>query len=79
VNLISLRFASASARRNARKNSKFEFSKFSTLGAQHIGQGTQSYFCYGERLSFAEIYISKFDMVNDSDSNFGSSLGDVLV
>jgi hypothetical protein len=49
------------------------------LGAQHIGQGIQSYFCYGERLSFAEIYISKFDMVNDLDSNFGSSLGDALV
>jgi hypothetical protein len=37
VTLISFRFASASVRRNARKNSKFEFSKFSTLGAQHIG------------------------------------------
>jgi hypothetical protein len=36
VILISPRFASASARRNARKNSKFKFSKFSTLGAHHI-------------------------------------------
>jgi hypothetical protein len=41
VKLISNRFASASVRRNARRNSKFEFSKFSTLGAQHNGQGTQ--------------------------------------
>jgi hypothetical protein len=39
VKLISFDLLSASARRNARKNSKFEFSKFSTLGAQHIGQG----------------------------------------
>jgi hypothetical protein len=31
------RFSSASARRNARKNSKFDFSNFSTLGAHHIG------------------------------------------
>jgi hypothetical protein len=46
---------SASVRRNARKNFKFEFLKFSTLGDQHIGQGVLSYFCYKERRSFAEI------------------------
>jgi hypothetical protein len=44
-------------RRNVRKKFKFEFLKFSTLGDQQIGQGFQSYFCYRERLSFAEIYI----------------------
>jgi hypothetical protein len=37
VKLISTRFASASVRRNARKNSKFEFFKIATLGAHHIG------------------------------------------
>jgi hypothetical protein len=37
VKLIQFGFASASVRQNARKNSKFEFSKFSTLGAHHIG------------------------------------------
>jgi hypothetical protein len=58
VKLDLPRFASASARRNARKNSKFDFSKFSSLGAHHIGQGTQAYFCCSERLSFAKIYIS---------------------
>jgi hypothetical protein len=42
-------------RRNARKRFKFEFLKFSTLGDQHNGQGFQSYFCYKEMLSFAEI------------------------
>jgi hypothetical protein len=30
-------------------------------------------------MSFAEIYISKFDLVSVSDSNFGSSLGDVPI
>jgi hypothetical protein len=30
-------------------------------------------------MSFAKIYISKFDMVSVSDSNFGSSLSGVLV
>jgi hypothetical protein len=79
VNSISFDFLSASVRRNARKSLKFEFLKFSTLGDQHIGQGFQIYFCYQEWFSFAEIYISKFDMVNDSDSNFGSSLGDAPV
>jgi hypothetical protein len=49
------------------------------LGGQHIGQGFQIYSCYQEWFSFAEIYISKLDMVNDSDSNFGSSLGDAPV
>jgi hypothetical protein len=50
-----VRFLSASVRRNARKSLKFEFLKFSTLGAQHISQGILSYFCFKERRSFAEI------------------------
>jgi hypothetical protein len=33
----------------------FEFLKFFTLGAQHISQGFQRYFCDQERLCFAEI------------------------
>jgi hypothetical protein len=51
------RFFSASVRRNARKSLKFEFLKFSTLGAQHMSQGFQSYFCSGEITGFAKIYI----------------------
>jgi hypothetical protein len=50
-----VRFLSASVRRNARKNLKFEFLKISSLGDQHIDQGVLSYFCYKERRSFAEI------------------------
>jgi hypothetical protein len=42
---------------NARKKFKFEFLKIFTLGDQHISQGFQRYFCYQERLSFAEIII----------------------
>jgi hypothetical protein len=42
-------------RQNAHKRFKFEIFKFSTLGDQHFGQGFQSYFCYKEMLSFAEI------------------------
>jgi hypothetical protein len=42
-------------RRNARKKFKFENLKFSTLGAQHMSPGFQSYFCYKERIGFAEI------------------------
>jgi hypothetical protein len=53
--------------------------KFSSLSDHHIGQGIQSYFCCGERRSFAEIYISKLGMVTVSDSNFGSSFSDALV
>jgi hypothetical protein len=49
------------------------------LGTQHIGQGILSYFCFKERRSFAEIYISKLGMVAISDSNFGSSFSDALV
>jgi hypothetical protein len=49
------------------------------LGAQHIGQGTQWYFCFEERMRFAEILFQICGLVIDSDSNFGSSLGDVLV
>jgi hypothetical protein len=55
VKLDLVGFASASVRRNARKSLKFEFSKISTLGDQHIGQGILSYFCFKERRSFAEI------------------------
>jgi hypothetical protein len=49
------RSLSASVRRNARKNLKFEFLKFSNLGDQHKSQGIQIYFCYQEWFSFAEI------------------------
>jgi hypothetical protein len=55
VNSISLDFHPPGVRRIARKKFKFEILKISTLGDQHIGQGFQSYFCYKEILSFAEI------------------------
>jgi hypothetical protein len=45
--------------------------KTSTLGDQHIGQGFQSYFCYKEMLSFAEILFAFLSIVTVSDSNFG--------
>jgi hypothetical protein len=61
----------ASVRRNARKRFEFEFLKFSTLGDPHIGQGFQSYFCYKERIGFAEFLFQIFGLVTDSDSNFG--------
>jgi hypothetical protein len=49
------------------------------LGAQQIGQGILSYFCFKERRSFAEILFQILSMVTVSDSNFGSSLSDALV
>jgi hypothetical protein len=58
-------------RRNARKRFKFEILKISTLGDQHIDQGFQSYFCYKEMLSFAEILFQNFGIVTVSDSKFG--------
>jgi hypothetical protein len=70
---------SASVRRNARKNLKFEFLKFSSLSDQHIGQGVLSYFCFGEIAGFAQILIQIFGIATVSDSNFGSSLSDALV
>jgi hypothetical protein len=51
------RFFSASVRRNACKSLKFEFLKFSTLGAQHMSQGFQSYFCTGETTGFCKKFI----------------------
>jgi hypothetical protein len=60
----------ASVRRNARKSLKFEFLKFSTLGAQHMSQGIQWYFCSEERTRFAEILFQIFGLVFDSDSMF---------
>jgi hypothetical protein len=72
-------FLSASVRRNARKNLKFEFLKFSTLGDQHIGQGVLSYFCYKEIRSSAEILFQVFGWVFDSDSKFDRNLSDVLI
>jgi hypothetical protein len=74
-----LDFHRPGVRRNARKKFKFEFLKFSTLVDQHIGQGFQSYFCYKEMLSFAEILFEILGIVTVSDSNFGSSLSDVLI
>jgi hypothetical protein len=58
-------------RRNARMKLNFEFLKFSTLGAQHISQGFQRYFCYQEMLSFAEILIQICGIVTVSYSKFG--------
>jgi hypothetical protein len=58
-------------RRNARKRFKFKFLKFSTLDDPHIGQGFQWYFCYKERLSFAEIIFAFLGIVTVSDSKFG--------
>jgi hypothetical protein len=58
VNQDFARFHLPGVRRIARKNFKFEFLKFSTLGDQHIGQGFQSYFCYQEMLIFAEILFA---------------------
>jgi hypothetical protein len=52
-----LDFQRPGVRRNARKKFKFAFLKFSTLVDQHIGQGFQSYFCYKEMLSLAEILL----------------------
>jgi hypothetical protein len=66
-----LDFQLPGVRRNARKKFKFEFLKFSTLGDHHIGQGFQSYFCYREMLSFAEILFAFLGIVTVSDSNFG--------
>jgi hypothetical protein len=55
VTTIFSDFCTPGVRSNARKKSKFEFLKFFTLGGPHIRQGFQRYFCYKERLSFAEI------------------------
>jgi hypothetical protein len=77
--LDSLRFCPPGVRRIARKKFKFEILKFSTLGDQHIGQGFQSYFCYKERLSFAEILFAFLIIVTVSDSKFDRSLSVVLI
>jgi hypothetical protein len=41
------------------------------VGLQHIGQGVQGYFCYKERLRFAEIIFDFLGIATVSDSNFG--------
>jgi hypothetical protein len=74
-----LDFYPPGVRRIARKKFKFEILKISTLGDQHIGQGFQSYFCYNEMLSFAEILFAFLGIVTDSDSKFDRSLSDVLI
>jgi hypothetical protein len=66
-----LDFCLPGVRPNARKKLKFEFLKFFTLGGQHIRQGFQRYFCYKERLSFAEIMFQILGIVTVSDSKFG--------
>jgi hypothetical protein len=71
VIMICLRFCLPGVRSNARKNFKFEFLKFSTLGDQHMSQGIQWYFCSEERIRFAEILFQIFGLVFDSDSKFG--------
>jgi hypothetical protein len=45
--------------------------KIFTLGGQHMRQGCQRYFCYKERLSFAEIIFQIFGIVTVLDSKFG--------
>jgi hypothetical protein len=55
VTTIFSDFCSPGVRSNARKNLNFKILKTATVGLQHIGQGFQGYFCYKERLSFAEI------------------------
>jgi hypothetical protein len=57
VVLISPDFQLPGVRRKARKNFKFEFLKFSTLGDHYLSQGIQWYFCSEERMGFARIYI----------------------
>jgi hypothetical protein len=57
VNSISPDFRLPGVRHNARKRFKFEFLKFFTLGAQHISQGFQRYFCSEEITCFAKICI----------------------
>jgi hypothetical protein len=64
-------FCSPGVRSNARKKLKFEFLQFFTLGGQHTRQGFQRYFCYQERLSFAEIIFQILGIVTVSDSIFG--------
>jgi hypothetical protein len=64
-------FCPPGVRSNARKKLRFEFLKFFTLGGQHIRQGFQGYFCYKERLSFAEIKFQILGIVTVSDSIFG--------
>jgi hypothetical protein len=56
-----LDFCLPGVRSNARKKFKFKFLKMATVGLQHIGQGFQEYFCYKERLSFAEVWL-KFEI-----------------
>jgi hypothetical protein len=73
------RFRLPGVRRIAHKNFKFEILKTSTLGDQHISPGFQIYFCYQEWFSFAEIYISKWDMVTVSDSKFSRCLSQALI
>jgi hypothetical protein len=66
-----LDFCLPGVRRNARKKLKFEFLKIFTLGDQHNRQCFQGYFCYNERLSFAEITFQILGMVTILDSKFG--------
>jgi hypothetical protein len=64
-------FCPPGVRSNARKNLNFKFLKTATVVRQQIGQGFQGYFCYKERLSFAEIIFQILDIVTVSDSMFG--------
>jgi hypothetical protein len=64
-------FCLPGVRSNARKKFEFEFLKMATVVRQHIGQGFQGYFCYQERISFAEIIIQILGIVTVSDSIFG--------
>jgi hypothetical protein len=66
-----LDFCLPGVRSNARKKFKFEFLKTATVGLHHIGQEFQGYFCYKERLSFAEIIFEFLGIVTVSDSIFG--------
>jgi hypothetical protein len=64
-------FCSPRVRSNARNNLNFKFLKTATVVHQQIGQGFQGYFCYKERLSFAEIIFQILGIVTVSDSIFG--------
>jgi hypothetical protein len=44
-----------------------------------MSQGIQWYFCFEERIRFAEILSQIFGLVFDSDSKFDRNLSDVLI
>jgi hypothetical protein len=69
--LIPSDFCLPGVRHNARKKFEFKFLKTDTVVGQDIGQGFQGYFCFKERLGFAEIKFQILGIVTVSDSIFG--------